>query len=257
MTMMKIKWTVVLATGILAAGAYAEGVAGLDNPTNRVSYCIGVDLGKSFKRGGVEINADVMLQGVKDQMSGGKLLLTEDELRATMTSFQKDMQQKQMQSMRTAGIDNKTQGDAFMATNKTKEGVVTLPSGLQYKIIKAGEGKKPAATDMVECQYRGTLIDGTEFDSSYKRGQPATFKLNQVIPGWTEALQLMPVGAKWQLFIPPQLAYGMRGSGPVIGPNATLIFEVELLGIKEEPAAAAAAPAVKPVEPTVKPAEAK
>ena len=130
------------------------------------------------------------------------------------------------------GAANKTEGETFLAANKNKEGVVTLPSGLQYKILKAGTGPKPTASDSVVCNYRGTLVNGTEFDSSYKRGQPATFPVNGVIKGWTEALQLMPVGSKWQLFIPAQLAYGERGAGPDIGPNATLIFEIELLSIQ-------------------------
>jgi FKBP-type peptidyl-prolyl cis-trans isomerase FklB len=134
--------------------------------------------------------------------------------------------------MAIAGDANKKEGDAFLAANKTKEGVVTLPSGLQYKILQEGTGPKPTASDTVVCNYRGTLLNGTEFDSSYKRGQPATFAVGQVIHGWTEALQLMTVGSKWQLFIPPDLAYGPRGAGNDIGPNATLVFEVELVSIQ-------------------------
>jgi FKBP-type peptidyl-prolyl cis-trans isomerase FklB len=144
------------------------------------------------------------------------------------------MRQKQQEKMQQAGATNKKEGDAFLAANKTKEGVVTLPSGLQYKILTAGTGPKPTTSDSVACNYRGTLIDGKEFDSSYKRGQPATFPVAGVIKGWTEALQLMPVGSKWQLFVPSDLAYAERGSGPDIGPNATLIFEVELLSIQSK-----------------------
>jgi len=147
-------------------------------------------------------------------------------------ALQADLRKKQEETMKAAGDVNKKQGDAFLAANKAKEGVVTLPSGLQYKILTEGKGPKPAATDSVVCNYRGTLIDGTEFDSSYKRGQPATFPVGQVIPGWTEALQLMPVGSKWQLFIPPDLAYGERSPSPVIGVNSTLIFDIELLSIQ-------------------------
>jgi FKBP-type peptidyl-prolyl cis-trans isomerase FklB len=161
-------------------------------------------------------------------------LLTEEEARAAIMHLQAQLRQKQIEAMKLAGEKNQKAGEAFLAENKKKEGVVTLPSGLQYKILKAGEGKKPTAEDTVVCNYRGTLIDGTEFDSSYKRGEPATFPVRGVIKGWTEALQLMPVGSKWQLFIPPTLAYGERGAGAQIGPDATLIFEVELISIKEK-----------------------
>jgi FKBP-type peptidyl-prolyl cis-trans isomerase len=149
-----------------------------------------------------------------------------------MIAFQSDLMKKQSQGKQTAAEENKKTGEAFLAENKKKDGVVALPSGLQYKILKAGKGKKPTDGDKVECHYRGTLIDGTEFDSSYRRGEPATFPVNGVIAGWTEALKLMPVGSKWQLFVPSQLAYKEHGAGADIGPNATLIFEVELLGIK-------------------------
>jgi FKBP-type peptidyl-prolyl cis-trans isomerase FklB len=149
--------------------------------------------------------------------------------------LQKEMQEKQQAKAAAEGDANKKEGDAFLAANKTKEGVVTLPSGLQYKILKEGNGPRPTASDSVVCNYKGTLINGTEFDSSYKRGEPATFPVTGVIKGWTEALQLMPVGSKWQLFIPPDLAYGPRGTpGGPIGPNATLIFEVELISIKDK-----------------------
>ena len=163
---------------------------------------------------------------------------------------QNDLRKKQQEKMQVMGEANKKEGEAFLATNKAKQGVVTLPSGLQYKILKEGTGPKPTATDSVVCNYRGTLINGTEFDSSYKRGQPATFPVVGVIKGWTEALQLMPVGSKWQLVIPSSLAYGERGAGGDIGPNATLIFEVELMSIQEKPKAEpAAAPATpKPEE---------
>ncbi len=148
--------------------------------------------------------------------------------------MQNEVRKQQQEKMQEAGAANKTEGEAFLAANKSKDGVVTLPSGLQYKILTAGTGPKPTASDSVVCNYRGTLINGTEFDSSYKRGQPATFGVGQVIKGWTEALQLMPVGSKWQLFIPSSLAYGERGAGAEIGPNATLIFEVELLSIQDK-----------------------
>jgi FKBP-type peptidyl-prolyl cis-trans isomerase FklB len=160
------------------------------------------------------------------------MLLTEDEARAVLTQLQSDVRKKQQELAQQLGDDNKKQGMAFLEANKAKDGVVTLPSGLQYKVLQEGTGAKPAPTDTVVCNYRGTLLDSTEFDSSYKRGQPATFPVTGVIKGWTEALQLMPVGSKWQLFIPSELAYGERGAGGQIGPNATLIFEVELLSIQ-------------------------
>ena len=164
----------------------------------------------------------------------GRVLLTEQEIREITTAFQKEMMAKQEELNKKLGEKNKKEGEVFLAENKKKEGVKTLPSGLQYKVIKAGTGKKPKLTDTVTTNYRGTLIDGTEFDSSYRRGQPASFPVNGVIPGWTEALQLMEEGAKWQLFVPPNLAYGDRGAGRQIGPNATLIFEVELISIQEK-----------------------
>jgi FKBP-type peptidyl-prolyl cis-trans isomerase len=196
------------------------------------------------------------MHGLKDELAGGKLLLTDDEAKAAIATVQKDAREKQEAKMKLAGEENKKQGEAFLAANKSKEGVVTLPSGLQYKIEKQGDGPKPLATDTVECNYRGTLIDGKEFDSSYKRGTPASFPVGGVIKGWTEILQLMPVGSKYQVFIPAELAYGARGAGADIGPNSTLIFEVELLSIKQKPTAAAPAPATtKPESTTAKPAE--
>lgn len=226
------KWIVALGLGFLAAQASAEEAPVLKTQKDKMSYSIGAEAGKNFKRLGVEVDTDLLVKGLRDALSGEKLLMTDEELRGTMTAYQAEVRQKQAQAARLAAENNKKAGDAFLAENTTKEGIVTLPSGLQYKILKAGDGKMPTAADTVECHYRGTLINGTEFDSSYRRGQPATFKVTGVIPGWREALKLMSVGSKWQLFIPPQLAYGERGTGRDIGPNATLIFEVELLAIK-------------------------
>lgn len=180
----------------------------------------------------MDVDPDILVQGLKDALTGGKALLTDDEAKAALTALQADVNKRQQEKMQAAGEANKKEGDAFLAANKAKDGVVTLPSGLQYKILQEGTGPKPTAADTVVCNYKGTLLDGTEFDSSYKRGQPATFAVGQVIHGWTEALQLMPTGSKWQLFIPPDLAYGPNGAGGVIGPNATLIFEVELVSIQ-------------------------
>jgi FKBP-type peptidyl-prolyl cis-trans isomerase FklB len=229
---MKRTWIVVVGLSLLAARVSAEEAPVLKTQQDKVSYSIGVEAGRNYKRMGVEVDTDLLVKGLRDALSAEKLLMTDEEIRATMTAYQAELRQKQAQTTRLAAENNKKAGEAFLAANKTKEGVVTLPSGLQYKILKAGNGKTPTETDTVECNYRGTLIDGTEFDSSYRRGQPAAFKVTGVIPGWKEALKLMPVGSKWQLVIPHQLAYGERGVGRDIGPNATLIFEVELLTIK-------------------------
>lgn len=226
------KWFVVLAICILAAQASAEESQLLKTEKEKVSYGIGVDVGRNFKKLGINIDMDILLNGLKDGYSGNKIMMDEKDLRETMNTYQSDLLKKQAQSRIATAEKNKKSGEAFLSDNKNKEEVVTLPSGLQYKILKAGDGKKPASSDTVECNYRGTLINGTEFDSSYNRGQSATFKVNGVIPGWTEALQLMPTGSKWLLFVPSQLAYGERGAGRDIGPNETLIFEVELIAIK-------------------------
>jgi FKBP-type peptidyl-prolyl cis-trans isomerase FklB len=221
----------------------------LNTQKEKASYAIGSSIGKSLQRDGIEVDSAILLRGMNDVMTGGKLLLTDEEAKAVITTLQQEAHAKKDAEMKALGDTNKKEGEAFLSANKSKEGVVTLPSGLQYKIVKKGDGPKPLASDTVECNYRGTLISGKEFDSSYKRGQPATFPVSGVIKGWTEILQLMPVGSKYQVFIPADLAYGPRPN-PEIGPNATLIFDIELLTIKEKPAdAAAPAPAPKPAEP--------
>jgi FKBP-type peptidyl-prolyl cis-trans isomerase FklB len=217
-----------------AAAANAGAPLLLKTQKDKVSYAIGLNIGKSFRKDSVDVNSAIFARGVKDAITGAKPLLTDEELKAVLTELQAELKKRQDDITRAAGETNQKAGDTFLAENKAKEGVVALPSGLQYKIITAGTGPKPAETDSVVCNYRGTLLDGTEFDSSYKRGQPATFPVNGVIKGWTEALQLMPVGSKWQLFVPPDLAYGARGAGGEIGPNATLLFEVELISIQEK-----------------------
>ncbi len=206
----------------------------LKTQKDKASYAVGMSMGTGLKRQGVPVDAAVVARGLKDAMSGSKPLLTEDEMKAVLTQLQNDVRQQQQGKAHEAGAGNRKEGDAFLAANKTKEGVVTLPSGMQYKILKEGTGPKPTASDTVSCNYRGTLINGKEFDSSYKRGEPTSFPVGGVIKGWTEALQLMPVGSKWQLFIPADLAYGDRGAGGDIGPGETLIFEVELLSIGEQ-----------------------
>jgi len=204
----------------------------LNTQKDKTSYAIGMNVGKGLHRDSVDIDPAILLRGLKDALAGGKTLLTDQEAQATLTALQNDLRKKQQEMRQQATETNKKEGEAFLAANKTKDGVVALPSGLQYKILQEGTGPKPAATDSVVCHYRGTLLDGKEFDSSYKRGQPATFPVTGVIKGWTEALQLMPVGSKWQLFVPSELAYGDRGAGADIKPGATLIFEVELLSIQ-------------------------
>jgi len=229
---MKLLLSVVLGVVLLVSQANAEEKKALQTAKEKQSYSIGADIGSKLKSQSIDIDTDLFSQGLKDAFSGGKLLLTEQEMKDTLTALQKELMEKQAERNKQLGEKNKKEGEAFLSENKKKEGVKTLPSGLQYKVIKEGTGKTPKAEDTVVTNYRGTLIDGTEFDSSLKRGQPATFPVKGVIPGWTEALQLMKEGSKWELFIPSNLAYGERGAGGVIGPNATLIFEIELISVK-------------------------
>jgi FKBP-type peptidyl-prolyl cis-trans isomerase FklB len=208
----------------------------LTTQKEKFSYALGMNLGGSLKKQSVAVDPNILARGLKDALAGGKTALTEDQARATLMEVQTEMRKKQQEETQAAGEASKKEGAAFLAANKSKDGVVTLPSGLQYKILTQGTGPKPTASDSVVCNYRGTLINGTEFDSSYKRGEPASFPVNGVIKGWTEALQLMPVGSKWQLFIPSDLAYGERSPAPEIGPDSTLTFEVELLSIQNKSA---------------------
>lgn len=210
--------------------------AALKDDKDKVSYALGMRMAlelKGLKRMSVDFDANLVAQGLKDALSGGKTLMTDDERVAVLMQLQKDLAVKEQQIRQEMAETNQKEGEAFLAVNKTKEGVVTLPSGLQYKVLTQGTGPKPTLNDTVVCNYRGTFINGKEFDSSYKRNQPSTFSVVRVIRGWTEALQLMPVGSKWQLFIPSSLAYGDRGHGQDIEPNTTLIFEIELLSIEE------------------------
>lgn len=231
---MKFKWFALLGVLLLTSLASAAEDMALKDQKDKVSYSIGVNIGNSLMTLPVEVNLDLIIKGIKDRVAGTQLLMTEQEMFDTMTAFQKEVTVKYAEQMKVLGEKNKKEGEVFLAENKKKEGVNTLPSGLQYKVLTAGTGKKPADTDTVTVHYRGTLIDGTEFDSSYRRGQPATFAVKGVIPGWTEALKLMQQGAKWQIFVPSHLAYGERGAGNQIGPNATLTFEVELISIQEK-----------------------
>ena len=232
---MKTRLTTILAMGLAAASAHADDKDILKDQKAKVSYGYGVNLGTQWKQQEMEIDIDLLLRGVKDAMAGKETLMTEPEIRQTMMTFQQEHRARQMEKRKQLGEKNKTDGEKFLAENKTKEGVKTLPSGLQYKVLVEGSGESPKETDTVSVNYRGTFVDGKEFDSSYKRGQPATFALNGVIKGWTEALLLMKPGAKWQLFIPPDLAYSERGYGSQIGPNAALIFEIELISSTAPP----------------------
>jgi FKBP-type peptidyl-prolyl cis-trans isomerase FklB len=213
----------------------------LKDQKDKVSYSLGLNIGFNLSKQNISINPDTLTAGIKDAIAG-KPQLTTDQVKETMAAFEKDMMEKQ----KAAGEKNAAEGTKFLEENKKKEGVKTTASGLQYKAIKEGTGAQPKGNDTVTVNYRGTLINGTEFDSSYKRGQPATFPLNGVIKGWTEGLQLMKTGSKYQFFVPPNLAYGDRALGPDIAPNSTLIFDVELLGVKPTEAGPSPAPSPSP-----------
>ena len=225
------RFILIVSASLLALPLFGqEKSPQLKDQKDKVSYSIGMNIGFNLSRQKVDVNPDILFAGIKDAIAG-KPQLTQEQVKDVMAQFEKDMEQKQKQ----AGEKNKTDGAKFLEENKKKQGVKTTASGLQYKVMKDGTGANPKPTDMVTVNYRGTLIDGTEFDSSYKRGQPATFPVNGVIKGWTEALQLMKVGSKYQVFVPANLAYGERSVSPELGPNATLIFEVELLDAKPPP----------------------
>jgi FKBP-type peptidyl-prolyl cis-trans isomerase FklB len=227
-----------------AAAAKTQAPLTLKTQKEKASYAIGMNIGKNLKRDSVEVDPSIVYRALKDALAGSKLLLTDEEAKAALMTLQTEVRAKEEAKTKAAALENKKTGEAFLTANKTKDGVVTLPSGLQYKILKAGTGPKPTAEDTVLCHYRGTLVDNTEFDSSYKRGEPLKIPVGGVIKGWTEAIQLMPVGSKWQLFIPSDLAYGERGApGSPIGPNSTLVFEVELVSIEPK-----ATPKVEPTE---------
>jgi FKBP-type peptidyl-prolyl cis-trans isomerase FklB len=224
---------------------------------NKVSYAIGMLLGKNMKTDGIDLKIEPFVKGFNDTISGATPTMTEEEIRQVMTAFSVEMAAKKEAQVKKLSEESKAKEEAFLSENKKKEGVQVLPSGLQYKIVKDGTGKKPTAKDSVTVNYRGSLIGGKEFDSSYSRNEPATFPVGGVIPGWTEALQLMKSGSKWEIYIPSKLAYGETGVGEVIPPNSTLIFEVELLSVKpgEEKKAAAKVSAKTKAKPkAVKPA---
>jgi FKBP-type peptidyl-prolyl cis-trans isomerase FklB len=229
---MRLPSLIVLAITVLVGAAHGGEAPALQTEKERISYAAGVELARNLLRSGVDLEVDVLIQAMKATLAGEDLLMNELELRAAKNAYQTAVRRNFAESRKAALEENKKASDAFLAENKTKQGVVTLPSGLQYKVLKAGDGKKPTDADTVDCLYRGTLVDGTEFDSTYKSGQPKTFKVTAVIPGWREALKLMPAGSKWQVVVPPQLGYGERGSGQRIPPNAALIFDLELVAVK-------------------------
>jgi FKBP-type peptidyl-prolyl cis-trans isomerase len=224
-----LKGMVLLVVVIAAAQAIAEQGSPLKTQKDMQSYAVGVEVVRSHRRQGIDFDLDIIIRGMKDALAGNKLLLSEEGIQSSLNIFTSELRRKKAGDLLMAEQDNKKKGEAFLAENKAKAGVVTLPSGLQYKILKAGEGRKPTEADTIECRYRGTHIDGTELEDPGER--LGTFKISAVIPGWREALKLMSVGSQWQLFIPPQLGYGQRGAGR-IGRYETLIYEIELINIK-------------------------
>lgn len=231
---MKMKLVTAAIMGLAMSTAMAATDAtSLTTDKDKLSYSIGADLGKNFKNQGIDINPDVLAKGMQDGMSGAQLILTEEQMKDVLSKFQKDLMAKRSAEFNKKAEENKAKGEAFLSANKSKPGIVVLPSGLQYKVIDAGTGAKPGKSDTVTVEYTGTLIDGTVFDSTEKAGKPATFQVSQVIPGWTEALQLMPSGSTWEVYVPADLAYGPRSVGGPIGPNETLIFKIHLISVKK------------------------
>lgn len=231
---MKIKLVAAAVMGLaISASVVAADASELGNDLDKLSYSIGADLGKNFKKQGIEINPTAMAKGMQDGISGTALQMTDDQMKDVLNKFQKDLMAKRNAELTKKSDENKAKGDAFLTQNKAKEGVISLPSGLQYKIIEAGKGAKPGKEDTVTVDYTGTLIGGDVFDSSEKTGKPATFKVSQVIPGWTEVLQLMPSGSTWEVVVPASLAYGTRSVGGPIGPNETLLFKIHLISVKK------------------------
>ncbi|MFU8819266.1 MAG: FKBP-type peptidyl-prolyl cis-trans isomerase [Desulfurivibrio sp.] len=220
-----------LATGCGANGGQAEKRPQLKSVKDKVSYSIGLNIGADFVAQGMEIDADLLALGIKDAVGRAEPLLSDEEMQEAIVAFQGEMLSRQEEMMSELSAENLRAGQAFLAENADREGVISLPSGLQYRVVEQGEGVSPAATDRVSVHYEGRLVDGTVFDSSLERGEPAVFPVAGVISGWTEALQLMSEGAKWEIFLPADLAYGERGAPPVIGPNAVLVFDVQLLKV--------------------------
>jgi len=230
---MKMKLVAVAMSLAMTTAIAANDTVVLKTDMDKLSYSIGTDLGKNFKRQGIEINPPMMAKGIQDGMAGGALLLTEQQMKDVLNQFQKELMAKRTAEFTKKADENKVKGEAFLTQNKSKPGVVTLPSGLQYKIVQSATGAKPGKEDTVTVEYTGKTIAGEVFDSTDKAGKPATFKLSQVIPGWTEALQLMPAGSTWEVYVPANLAYGSRSVGGPIGPNETLVFNIHLISVKK------------------------
>jgi FKBP-type peptidyl-prolyl cis-trans isomerase len=229
---MRLRWISALVVLLLTARASAAEAPALESGRDKVSYAVGVNMARTFKKQNIDVDLDLLMKGLQDGLSGERLLMPEREYRQVMQQFQGDVRRTMVLDQRSAAVENKRKGADFLAANKTREGVVTLPSGVQYQILKAGSGRRPTEADTVECNYRGTLLDGTEFEASMP-GKPVTMKVAHLIPGWKEALKLMPAGSKWNIFIPPELAYGERSRGSeIVGPNETVLLEVELIAIK-------------------------
>jgi FKBP-type peptidyl-prolyl cis-trans isomerase FklB len=223
---------VVLTAALLSSTVAVQERPALATDAEKRSYALGMDLGTQLRDKKVAVDAGMLARGLADALSGSTLLMTEEESHRVIASLQDEIQRRELARIALDAEKNQRDGEAFLAANKAKEGVVTLPSGLQYRVLSTGTGRKPTVDDTVTCHYRGVFINGTEFDSSYSRGEPATFAVKNVVKGWSEALQLMPAGSKWQLFIPPELAYGSRGASGRIAPNSTLVFDVELVAVK-------------------------
>ncbi len=229
---MKYFLITLLSVAFLFSVCYADEKLDLKDQKDKESYSLGYQFGQNLKSQGVDINLDIYTSGIRDALGGKDSLMSQEEIRATIEELQKRVMAARQKELKEEAEMNLAESKAFLEENKKKEGIKTLPSGLQYKVLVEGSGKTPKSTDTVTVHYRGTLINGSEFDSSYKKGQPSTFQVNSVIRGWSEALQLMKGGSRWQLFIPPGLAYGERAVGGQIPPNSTLIFEVELISVK-------------------------
>ncbi|MBJ15187.1 MAG: hypothetical protein CMF38_00930 [Legionellaceae bacterium] len=230
---MKMNLVAATVMSLAMSSAMAADAVTLNNDTDKLSYSIGADLGKNFKKQGIDISPNAMAKGLEDGMSGNQLMLTDDQMKEVLNKFQKNLMAKRNAEFTKKSEDNKAKGEAFLAQNKTKEGVVTTSSGLQYKILEKGKGAKPGKDDTVTVEYTGKLLNGQVFDSSEKTGKPAEFNVSQVIPGWTEALQLMPAGSTWEVYVPASLAYGARSVGGAIGPNETLVFKIHLMSVKK------------------------
>lgn len=231
---MKMKLVTAAIMGLAMSTAMAASDAtSLATDKDKLSYSIGVDLGKNFKNQGIEVNPETLAKGMQDGMSSDHVQLSDEQMKDVLSKFQKELMAKRSAEFSKKAEENKTKGQSFLSSNKSKAGVVVLPSGLQYKIVQEGNGTKPGKADTVTVEYTGTLIDGTVFDSTEKSGKPATFQVSQVIPGWTEALQLMSPGSTWEVYVPSDLAYGSRSVGGPIGPNETLIFKIHLISVKK------------------------